>query len=102
MNFLEVDVTAANGDPITVQSAPLKPFEIRAKTGSQAVGGTARLGTHPQYPSPAEGAGQLRSKVAVTEPLAAKTMIEVTLSNGTALIAVLTLSAIFPSAPKSA
>jgi multiple sugar transport system ATP-binding protein len=96
MNFLDVDVTAVNGDLITVQNASLESVEIKAKTGSYTVGGTARLGIRPQYLSPAEGAGQLHGKVALTERLGAETVIEVTLSNGTPLIAALARDAIFP------
>ena len=96
MNFLDVDVTAVNGDLITVQNASLQPVEIKAKTGSYTVGGTARLGIRPQYLSPVEGAGQLHGKVALTERLGAETVIEVTLSNGTALIAALARDAVFP------
>ena len=96
MNFLDVEVKAVNGNKITVANASLDPVEIEAKTGSYSVGGNARLGIRPQYLTPAEGAGQLHGKVALTGRLGAETVIEVTLSNGKPLIAALARDAIFP------
>jgi multiple sugar transport system ATP-binding protein len=96
MNFLDVEVTAVNGNRITVSNAALAPVEIVAKTGTYAVGGSARLGIRPQYLTPAEGAGQLQGRVALAERLGAETVIEITLADGKPMIASLTRDAIFP------
>ena len=95
MNFLDVEVQAIDGNQITVANAALSPVTITAQTGSYQIGGKARLGIRPQYLTPAEGAGQLQGKVALTERLGAETVIEVTLSDGSPLIAAMARDAVF-------
>ena len=99
INFLDVQVQAVSGDQITVSNAALDPVQITARTGSYTVGGKARLGVRPQYLMPqadaGTGAGRLHGRVALTERLGAETIVEVTMSNGTPLIAALARDASF-------
>ena len=86
MNFLYVEVKSVAGATVTVAT---KGLTFRA-------GGKARLGIRPQYLTPAEGGrGQLHGTVALTERLGAETVIEVTLTDGTPLIAALSRDAVF-------
>ena len=97
MNFLDVDVTAVNGNKITVSSASLTPVVIEAKQGSYSVGGKARLGLRPQYLSPAANAdGALHGKVTMTERLGSETVIEVSLTEGKPIIAAMARDAMLP------
>jgi multiple sugar transport system ATP-binding protein len=96
MNFLDVDVLAVAGNRVTVSNAALDPVEIVAQTGTYAKGGKARLGIRPQHLTPMASGGLLHGKIALTERLGSETVIEVTLTNGTPLIAALARDEIFP------
>lgn len=50
----------------------------------------------PQYLTVSEGPGQLHGKVALTERLGAETVVEITLKDGSPLIAALSHDAVFP------
>jgi len=90
MNFLDVDVQSVAADTVTVANAALKPVTVASKGIAFAPGDKARLGIRPQYLTPAEvGRGQLQGKVALT-------VIEVTLRDGSPLIAALSRDAVYP------
>ncbi len=97
MNFLDVDVRSVTADTVTVANAALEPVTVASKGIAFTPGGKARLGIRPQYLTPADaGRGQLHGKVALTERLGAETVIEVTLRDGSALIAALSRDAVYP------
>ena len=97
MNFLDVEVKAVVGDTVTLANAALEPVTVAAKGRAFRTGERARLGIRPQYLTPAEGGrGQLHGTVALTERLGAETVIEVTLKDGTPLIAALSRDAVYP------
>ena len=97
MNFLDVEVKSVNGDRITVANSALEPVTVATKGAAFSQGGRARLGIRPQYLTPAaDWRGQLHGKVALTERLGAETVIEVTLVDGTPLIAALSRDAVYP------
>jgi multiple sugar transport system ATP-binding protein len=96
MNFLDVDVTAVNGSKVLVSNAALKPVEITAKVGGFTAGGKAKLGIRPQYLTPVESGGMLQGRIALTERLGSETVVDLTLGDGTRLIAALARDAVFP------
>jgi len=96
MNFLDVDVTAVNGSKVLVSNAALKPVEITAKVGGFTAGGKAKLGIRPQYLTPVDKGGMLDGRIALTERLGSETVVDLTLVDGTRLIAALARDAVFP------
>ena len=96
MNFLDVDVTAMNGSKVLVSNAALKPVEITAKVGGFSAGGKAKLGIRPQYLTPVDSGGMLQGRIALTERLGSETVVDLTLGDGTRLIAALARDAVFP------
>jgi multiple sugar transport system ATP-binding protein len=96
MNFLKVTVQGVDGGRVLVSNAALDPVEVSGKRGPFKVGDSAILGLRPQYLTVAEGQGRLHGTVALTERLGAETVVEVTLRDGTALIAALPQDAVFP------
>ncbi len=95
MNFIKVTVQAVNGDKVLVSNQALDPVEVSGKRGPFKPGDTAILGLRPQYLDIAEGWGRLHGTVALTERLGAETVVEVTLKDGSALIAALPHDAVF-------
>ncbi len=95
MNFLNVSVQAVNGGKVLVSNGALDPVEVSGKRGPFKVGDQAILGLRPQYLSVAPGAGRLHGAVALTERLGAETVAEITLKDGTPLIAALSHDAVF-------
>ena len=96
MNFLDVDVTAVNGSKVLVSNAALKPVEITAKVGGFTAGGKAKLGIRPQYLTSVDSGGMLDGRIALTERLGSETVVDLTLGDGTRLIAALARDAVFP------
>ena len=96
MNFLDVDVTAVNGSKVLVSNAALKPVEITAKVAGFTAGGKAKLGIRPQYLTPVDKGGMLDGRIALTERLGSETVVDLTLVDGTRLIAALARDAVFP------
>lgn len=95
MNVIKVTVQAVNGDKVLVSNQALDPVEVSGKRGPFKPGDTAILGLRPQYLNIAEGRGRLHGTVALTERLGAETVVEVTLKDGSALIAALSHDAVF-------
>jgi multiple sugar transport system ATP-binding protein len=96
MNFLKVTVKGLNGNSALVSNAALDPVEVPTSNRMFKVGETALLGLRPQYLSVSQGPGQLHGKVALTERLGAETVVEITLQEGSPLIAALSYDAVFP------
>ncbi len=96
MNFLKVTVQGVNGGKVLVSNDALDPVEVSGKRGPFRVGQLAILGLRPQYLSVARGAGRLHGAVALTERLGSETVLEVTLKDGTPVIAALAQDAVFP------
>ncbi len=96
MNFLDVEVTATEGTTVTVSNAALDPVTVTPEQGSFRPGQKAKLGIRPQYLTPAEGsAGRLHGTIALTERHGAETMLNITLSDKSTLIAALAHDAVF-------
>ncbi|WP_128516582.1 ABC transporter ATP-binding protein [Tabrizicola thermarum] len=96
MNFLKVTVQGVNGGKVLVSNEALDPVEVSGKRGPFRVGQQAILGLRPQYLSVARGVGRLHGAVALTERLGSETVLEVTLKDGTPVIAALAQDAVFP------
>ncbi|MEM8849134.1 MAG: sn-glycerol-3-phosphate ABC transporter ATP-binding protein UgpC [Pseudomonadota bacterium] len=87
MNFIEVDAKPASEGRITVTGPALDPIEVTARAG---IGERAILCVRPQYLQPTSpGEGMLHGTVALTERLGAETVVDVTLKDGTTIIAAL-------------
>ncbi len=88
MNFLTVDVRAKLGESATVANGSLEPISVQHKGRAINAGGKAMLCVRPQYLSPTEpNAGMLHGRVALTERLGSETVINVTLRDGSTIIA---------------
>ena len=91
MNFLEVEVTAVDGDSVTLRHAALDPVTVRSRVGTYQAGQKAKLGIRPQYLRPvADGeAGRLHGTVSLTERLGTETIVGIALADGSEIIAAL-------------
>ena len=88
MNFLTVDVSDKLGDSATVANISLEPISVRHKGRAINAGGKAVLCVRPQYLTPTDSAqGMLHGTVALTERLGSETVINVTLRDGSTIIA---------------
>ena len=96
MNFLDVQVTAVNGPQVTVTNAALQPVAITPQQGSFKPGQKAKLGIRPQYFSPTDAAGHVNGTVALTERHGSETMLNITLSDKSTVIAALSQDVQFP------
>ena len=96
MNFLKVAVKGVTGATALVANDALDPVEVQTGDRRFKVGDTALLGLRPQYLSVSQGAGQLHGQVTLTERLGAETVVEVSLKDGSPLIAALSYDAVFP------
>lgn len=95
MNFVKVTVQGVQGDKVLVSNAALEPVAVSGKRGPFKAGDTAILGLRPQYLEIAQGQGRLHGKVALTERLGSETVLDVTLKDGSPLIAALSHDAVF-------
>jgi multiple sugar transport system ATP-binding protein len=96
MNFIKVTVQAVNGGKALVSNAALDPVEVSGKRAAFKAGDEAILGLRPQYLTVAQGSGRLHGAVALTERLGAETVVEVTLKDGSPLIAALPQDMVLP------
>ena len=94
MNFIHVNVDSVDDNMVTVSNAALDPVRVAHKGRSFTVGQTATLGVRPQYLSPAGDDGMLHGRVVLTERLGSETVVNVTLKDGSQLIAALSEDAI--------
>ncbi|MEO8244154.1 MAG: sn-glycerol-3-phosphate ABC transporter ATP-binding protein UgpC [bacterium] len=97
MNFLDVDITAVEGDRATVTNAALDPVTLTIRHPGITAGGKARLGVRPQYLSPdvASGTGVLHGKIVLTERLGAETVVEAMTTDGKPLIVAMARDEVF-------
>jgi multiple sugar transport system ATP-binding protein len=95
MNFIKVTVQGVDGNKVLVSNAALEPVAVSVKRGPFKAGDTAILGLRPQYIDIAPGQGRLHGKVALTERLGSETVLDVTLKDGSPLIAALAQDVIF-------
>ena len=97
MNFLDVDVKAVSGATVTVSNSALDPVTLTPRQSGFKVGQRVKLGVRPHYLHPADAAtpGRLHGKVALTERHGAETMLNITLNDGTTVIAALGQDAVF-------
>ena len=97
MNFLDVEVTDVRGNEAMVRNAALDPVAVPTRVGAPKAGGTAKLGIRPQYLTVTAdpNGGRLHGKVALTERLGSETIVEVTLTTGTPVIAALARDEVF-------
>jgi multiple sugar transport system ATP-binding protein len=97
MNFLDVTVDDATTADARVSNPSLDPVTVPARLGPFAKGDRLKLGIRPQYltPTASPADGQLHGRVALTERLGAETVVEVTLRDGTRVIAALPRDAVY-------
>jgi multiple sugar transport system ATP-binding protein len=95
MNFIKVTVQGVSGGKVLVSNGALDPVEVSGTRGPFKVGDQAILGLRPQYLSVAASNGRLHGSVALTERLGSETVVEVTLKDGSPLIAALAQDAVF-------
>ncbi len=97
MNFLDVTVQDADATHARVSNPSLDPVAVPARLGPFQKGDKLKLGVRPQYLTPTANPaeGQLHGRVALTERLGAETVVEVTLRDGTRVIAALPRDAVY-------
>jgi len=90
MNFIDVTVQECHADSAIVSSEALQPLEVAMRDTSLAAGDRAILGVRPQYLSPTSVAdGMVHGTVALTERLGSETVVDVSLHDGSRIIAAL-------------
>ncbi|MGJ8582791.1 MAG: ABC transporter ATP-binding protein [Marinosulfonomonas sp.] len=98
MNFITVTIDAVDGDSVSLSNPSLEKISVPSKGRSFTVGQKATLGVRPQYLTPAEpGSGKLHGTVSLTERLGSETVVDVTLADGSKIIAALAEDTILPS-----
>jgi multiple sugar transport system ATP-binding protein len=81
-------VTDTGSDTATVANPSLDPITVRNEGRSFAPGEKAILAVRPQYLAPTEpSAGMLHGKVALTERLGSETVVDISLHDGSNIIA---------------
>ncbi len=96
MNFLDVEVKGRDGDALVVSNGALDPVGVPS-TLEATTGTRLKLGIRPQYlrPSTDTQAGKLHGTVTLTERLGSETVVNLRLTDDSALIAALGEDAIF-------
>ncbi|WP_068115908.1 ABC transporter ATP-binding protein [Tropicimonas marinistellae] len=96
MNLLDVTVAESTATGHIVQNGSLDPVEIATDTQAKP-GDKLILGIRPQYldPSHDPSAGKLHGTVSITERLGTETILDLTLTDGSKLVAALPEDAIF-------
>jgi multiple sugar transport system ATP-binding protein len=90
MNFIVVDVESVEGEFAKVRSGSLDSISVPTRGRSINAGQKATLGVRPHYFAPTgDEVGMLHGKVTLTERLGAETVVNITLRDGTNLIAAL-------------
>ena len=88
MNFLTVTVDAVDEDYVEVSNTALAKVKVARKGRAFTVGAEATLGVRPQYlTQSSEGNGMLTGKVILTERLGSETVVNLSVSDGSKLIA---------------
>ena len=90
MNFIVVDVESVEGEFAKVRSGSLDSISVPTRGRSINAGQKATLGVRPHYFAPTgDEVGMLHGKVTLTERLGAETVVNITLRDGTNVIAAL-------------
>ena len=98
MNFLDVAVREVGDGRAVVQAPALEPIAVPTRGRSFVPGARATLGVRPQHLAPAEpGRGMLHGAVALVERLGSETVVDVSLDDGTTVIAALAEDRALPS-----
>jgi len=88
MNFIDVEVKGDSGPKALVGNASLDPIEVETKGRGIRGGDRAILGVRPQYLMPTDPAdGMIHGTVALTERLGSETVVDVSLRDGSNIIA---------------
>jgi len=96
MNFIEVSVAEVSNGMARVSAPALEPITVATKGRDLVAGGKGLLGVRPQYLHPTrDEEGMLHGTVALTERLGAETVIDVTLKDGSKLIATVAEDKVF-------
>ena len=96
MNFIDVEVTEMSADTATVRHPALAPITLAHAGRAVSAGGRAILGVRPQYLRPAApDDAMLHGTVVLAERLGAETVVEVTLRDGTRVIAAIGADKVF-------
>ena len=95
MNFLKVTVDDFGDDWVQVSSAALASVKVPSKGRTFSKGMTATLGVRPQYLMAAtDGKGMLQGKVILTERLGSETVVNLSVADGSKLIAAISEDAV--------
>ena len=90
MNFIVVDVESVEGEFAKVRSGSLDSISVPTRGRSINAGQKATLGVRPHYFAPTgDEVGMLHGKVTLTERFGAETVVNITLRDGTNVIAAL-------------
>ena len=90
MNFIVVDVESVEGEFAKVRRGSLDSISVPTRGRSINAGQKATLGVRPHYFTPTgDEVGMLHGKVTLTERLGAETVVNITLRDGTNVIAAL-------------
>jgi len=90
MNFIVVDVESVEGEFAKVRRGSLDSISVPTRGRSINAGQKATLGVRPHYFAPTgDEVGMLHGKVTLTERLGAETVVNITLRDGTNVIAAL-------------
>lgn len=98
MNFLPVEILEQRPEGYVVRNPSLDPVVVSSRNSGLGVGQPALLGLRPQYLRPvasSEGGPQLHGKVILSERLGTETILDMTLRDGSKLVAALAEDAIF-------
>jgi multiple sugar transport system ATP-binding protein len=96
MNFLDVTVRGRDDNGLTVSNATLDAVHVPSSLAAKA-GDTLVLGIRPQYLTISldPAAGRLHGTVALTERLGSDTIVNLTMKDGSTIIAALGEDAVF-------
>lgn len=88
MNLIDVEIREIRADNAIVSNASLDPIEVATQGRNFKAGERALLGVRPQYLKPTDAeSGMLHGKVLITERLGSETVVDISLHDGSAIIA---------------
>ncbi|KFE36271.1 ABC transporter ATP-binding protein [Thioclava atlantica] len=88
MNFLAVEVLEADGDHAKVAATAMEPVTVPLRGQRLVAGAPAELGIRPQHVTAcAPDQGSLHGTVALVERLGSETVVDLTMRDGTTMIA---------------
>ncbi len=91
MNFLDVQIARNDGDTVTVRSDMLAPLAMPGPSDHQGAEAGGKLGIRPQYLRLAKDDTDalLSGRITIVERLGSETLIDVTLADGSNVIAII-------------